>query len=159
MNKEVRDALSNLESAVDHAQDIAADAAEMNIYGALWTDMTNAAARCASDLEHKKVAPGAANTESEKQNSSEPSVDEKVADVKSGNGTYIFARHLGNDKGHFESCGDPRDLAVCCAAVISGLVHALPNRYIIAGILSGCDHAGITMEDLIVTYMGVHGHV
>ncbi len=82
MNKGVREAIRYLEHAIDHAEDTSADTAEMNIYGAFWTDMANAAARCASDLEHKKIAPGAANTESEKQNSSKFSVAEKAGVVK-----------------------------------------------------------------------------
>lgn len=168
MNKDVREALRNLEHAIDRAQDEAADTAKMNIYGALWTDMANATARCASDLEHKKVAPGADNTESgskegrPKRDDSlthNQSVDEKVADVKRDNGAYIIARHVGDDIGSFEASGAPMKLAVCCAATISELAERIPKKFVVAAILSGCDHAGISMEELIGTYMGAHGHV
>lgn len=168
MNKDVREAICYLERAIDHAQDEAADTAEMNIYGALWTDMANATARCASDLEHKKAALGADNTESgskegrpERDNSltHNQSVDEKVADVKRDNGAYIIARHIRDDIGSFEAHGAPMELAVSCAAAISGLAERIPKKFVVAAILSGCGHAGITMEELIATYMGVHGHV
>lgn len=82
MNKGVREALRCLNHAIDHAEDAAANTAEMNIYGTLWTDMVNAVARCASALEHKKAAPGAENTESGKANKSISSLSESAEKVK-----------------------------------------------------------------------------
>ena len=159
MNKDVVESLRSLQMAVNHAQDTSADTATMNAYGKLWISVVNAAARCASDLEHKKVAPSAANTESENQKSSKSSVDEKPADVKpSGETSYIFTCHTEGGNGVFQAAGGPLELAVDCSKVIGGLATKLPKCVMIAAVLAGCDAAGITLDEMVAAHEGANGH-
>lgn len=86
MNKEVIKALHQLERAVDHAEDASEDAAEMNIYSNLWFGIFNAVSVCAADLAYKKVAPGAANTESGKGKSATSSIANRSGEVNTSPG-------------------------------------------------------------------------
>lgn len=166
MNKGVREALRYLEHAIDQAEDMAKDTTEMNIYNVLWTDMANAAARCASDLENKKTALGVGSTENGSKGghpiaddslAHNQSVDEKTPSVKIGDGAYIVARSTGGGFGTFQAGGGTIELACGGAAVISGLAVRLPKQLVIAAILSGCDHAGISMDELVATHE--RGHI
>lgn len=158
MNKDVVESLRGLQMAVNHAQDTSADTATMNAYGKLWISVVNAAARCASDLEHKKVAPSAANTESEKQKSSKSSVVEKPADVKCDRTSFIFTRHIQGGSGVFQAVGDPFELALDCAKVIEGLAEKLSKDLMIASVLAGCGEAGITIDEMVAAQEGANGH-
>ncbi len=145
MNRDVVEALRRLQMTVSHAAHTSADRAAVNAYSRLWLSIVNAAAGCASDLEQKKVAPGAATF----------CAETKTANDRPLKDTYIIARHIQGAGGIFQAAGDTLELACGCAAVLEGLAVKLPKKVLIAAILTGCDHSGITVDELV----RAHGRV
>ena len=120
----------------------------------------------AHDGAIKEAALGVGSTESGKGDhpkkddslNHKSSVDEKLPDVKTGNETYIIVQSSGGSHSCFRMAGNVMDLACGGAAVISGLSQRLPRELVIAAILSGCDSAGISMDELTRTYKEAHDH-
>ena len=136
----------------------------LGIYSASQAKEAYKELRAARDGAIKEAALGVGSTVSGKGDhpkkddslNHKSSVDEKLSDVKAGE-TYILSRH-DDEHGmvHIECAGDTMELAAGGAAIISGLARRLPKPFVIAAILSGCDHAGITVDELVATHEEAH---
>ena len=128
MNREVREAIRYLEHAIDHAEGISRDTAEMDIYSSFWTAICNAAADCASDLEHKKAVFGAGNTEDGskecrpvRDDNHNFSVEEKPQNVKPRPKAYVHADIFPVANLQMKIFGNASELLAILTCLISDL--------------------------------------